>query len=122
MFKKLRDPMSGFTHFIGIILAIIGLIFLLQKSSSTIETITSSIFSSAMILLYTSSTLYHWLPISGDTLKLFRKIDHIMIFVFISATYTPICVLTMGDIWGMECFDLCVEYNFCRYVYEAVLA
>jgi len=53
-----------------------------------------------MILLYTTSTLYHWLKISDVvTLKL-RKVDHIMIFIYIAATYTPICVVALRASFG----------------------
>ncbi len=100
---KLREPMSGLTHFIGIIFAIVALILLLTRPFPTerlAHVISFSIFGGAMILLYTFSTLYHWLPLSGKRLETFRKIDHIMIFVFISATYTPVCVITLRGTWG----------------------
>ncbi|NOY77272.1 MAG: hemolysin III family protein [Calditrichaeota bacterium] len=100
---KLREPMSGFTHFIGIIFAIVALILLLTRPSPTAKLahiISFSIFGGAMILLYTFSTLYHWLPISGKRLEAFRTIDHIMIFVFIAATYTPVCLITLRGAWG----------------------
>jgi len=101
--RNLRDPLSGLTHFIGIIFAIIGLVALLTRMNepfSTYHAISFSIFGGAMILLYTFSTLYHWLPISGKSLEIFRKLDHIMIFVFIAATYTPICLITLRGAWG----------------------
>ncbi len=108
MFKKLRDPLSGLTHFIAAILAAIGLIFLLTQNSaqSALRIISFSIFGAAMILLYTFSTLYHWLPVSGKKLELFRKIDHIMIFIFIAATYTPGCLITLGGAWGWSIFGV----------------
>lgn len=95
--------MSGLTHFIGIIFAVVALILLLERpflTQKTAHIISFSIFGGAMILLYTFSTLYHWLPLSGKHLETFRKIDHIMIFVFISATYTPVCVITLRGTWG----------------------
>ncbi|KAA3610524.1 MAG: hemolysin III family protein [Calditrichaeota bacterium] len=98
--------MNGLTHFIGILLAVTGLIVLLvHGDASTIwHTLSFSIFGGAMILLYTASTLYHWLPISGKKLELFRKIDHVMIFVFIAASYTPICLISLRGGWGWSIF------------------
>lgn len=104
---KLRDPVSGLTHFIGILLAIIGLIALLIRANGPFtvwHAVSFSIFGGAMILLYTFSTLYHWLPLSGKSLKVFRKIDHIMIFVFIAASYTPVCLITLRGAWGWSIF------------------
>jgi len=107
MVKRFRDPMSGFTHFIGILFSIVGLIALLTRASGS-ETIyhiiSFSIFGGAMILLYTVSTLYHWLPLSEKNLVLFRKIDHIMIFVFIAASNTPICLISIRGVWGWSIF------------------
>ena len=84
---RLRDPWSGFTHFVGVLLSIVALIMLLNRSFGELTTthiISFSIFGAGMILLYLASTLYHWLPLKGENLILFRKIDHIMIFVFIA--------------------------------------
>jgi len=103
MIRRLRDPLSGLTHFIGILLAVTGLVLLLTRTGQPLtaeQIISFSIFGSAMILLYTFSTLYHWLPVSGKTLELFRKLDHIMIFIFIAATYTPVCLVTLHGVWG----------------------
>jgi len=102
-FRKLRDPMSGLTHFIGILLSIAGFIALMTRATdgcTTWHVVSFAIFGGAMILLYTASTLYHWLPLSGSRLEVFRKIDHIMIFVFIAASYTPICLVTLRGPWG----------------------
>lgn len=103
MQKMFREPMNGATHFIGIVLSVIGLIALLNRLNgqmSLLHLISFSIFGGAMILLYTFSSLYHWLPLAGRRLEVFRKIDHIMIFVFIAATYTPVCLVTLHGAWG----------------------
>lgn len=101
--NKLREPMNGFTHFIGILLSILGTILLINLSVNPFKPyhfFSFSIFSAGMILLYTTSTLYHWLKISDVvTLKL-RKTDHIMIFIYIAATYTPICVVALRASFG----------------------
>ncbi len=104
---KFREPMNGLTHFIGIIFGITALAMLLTRNLPplTINHVVSfSIFGSAMILLYTFSTLYHWLNAKESTLKTLRKIDHIMIFIFIAATYTPVCLVTLGGGWGWSMF------------------
>ena len=106
--RLFRDFWSGFTHFIGLLLAIAALPILLNKSEEiTIwQTISYWIFGVAMIILYLSSTLYHWVPFSGKRLMVFRKIDHIMIFVFIAASYTPVCLVTLHGPWGWSIFGI----------------
>lgn len=105
---KLQDPMSGLTHFIGIILSIIGLILLIYKSSIPIikpwHIVTFAVYGAGLILLYTSSTLYHWLPLHEKGNKRLQKLDHAMIFILIAATYTPVCLIPLRGGWGWSLF------------------
>ncbi len=103
---KLREPMNGFTHFVGIILSIVGMILLINLSLQPYKPLhffSFSVFGISMILLYTTSTLYHWLKLSEAGVKKLRKADHIMIFIYIAATYTPVCIVALrGSFgWGM---------------------
>jgi len=103
MVKSFRDPISGLTHFIGIILSVIGTVALLTRNDEPFTVYHAAsffIFGFSMTLLYTISTLYHWLPLSEKNLIIVRKIDHIMIFVFIAASYTPVCLITLRESWG----------------------
>lgn len=96
--------MNGFTHFIGIILSIIGTILLIKLSLHPyrpIHLISFTIFGLGMISLYTTSTLYHWLKLSEAGIAKFRKADHIMIFIYIAATYTPVCTLALPGSLGL---------------------
>ena len=101
--KKLREPMNGFTHFIGAILSIIGTIFLINIALHPYKPahlISFTIFGFGMILLYATSTLYHWLKLSEAGVNRLRKADHIMIFIYIAATYTPICIVALRGTLG----------------------
>lgn len=107
MIKYVRDPMSGLTHFIGFCLAIAGLILLVLDSVDPVRTmhvVTFSVFGGGMILLYLASTLYHWLPLDERGTLYLRKLDHAMIFVYIAATYTPICLIGLKGAWGWSLF------------------
>lgn len=107
MIKYVRDPMSGLTHFIGFCLAIAGLILLVLDSVDPLRTmhvVTFSVFGGGMILLYLASTLYHWLPLDERGTMYLRKLDHAMIFVYIAATYTPICLIGLKGEWGWSLF------------------
>lgn len=101
---KLKDPGSAITHFIGMLMAMLAATPLILKSRSNpdnVYVISLSIFIISMILLYAASTLHHSLRLSqkGDTL--FKKIDHMMIFVLIAGTYTPICLIVLNKNTGI---------------------
>lgn len=63
-----------------------------------------SIFGASLILMYTVSTLYHGLKLSEKALLVFRRIDHIMIFLVIAGSYTPICLVPLRGAWGWSIF------------------
>lgn len=94
----IREPGSAITHFIGMMLAIFASIPLLIKASlfsTRTGLIAMAVFMTSMILLYAASTLYHSVNFSGKKLKLFKKLDHMMIFVLIAGSYTPVCLLVL---------------------------
>ena len=98
-----RDPINGLTHCIGIFFAIIGTVFLIFTVSSPPKfwhILSFAIFGIGMVLLYTASTLYHWLPLQERGIKVLRRIDHSMIFIYIAATYTPVCIIALPNVWG----------------------
>ncbi len=69
MIQSLRDPVSGLTHCIAAALAVLATVLLIMRSVSPVmpwHIVTFSIFGGGMILLYTASTLYHWLPLSDQ--------------------------------------------------------
>ena len=65
-----------------------------------------AIFILSMIGLYAASTIYHTLDISPKINKLLRKIDHMMIFILIAGTYTPVCMIVLGDKTGWTMLTL----------------
>lgn len=100
--RYFREPINTLTHGVGAILALVGLILLLYEAflhESMSQIIAFSMFGFSMILLYTSSSLYHALHVKEKTLELFRKLDHCMIYVLIAGTYTPICLLVLEGSW-----------------------
>ncbi len=103
----LRDPASGFLHFIGALLSVAALALLVTKAAqqgSAWHVVSYAIFGTGMILLYCASTACHWFQAPDSKSKWLEKIDHIMIYVFIAATYTPICLVPLRGSWGWSIF------------------
>lgn len=71
------------------------------NSDSVITFTAFLIFGISMILLYSTSTIYHLIDSSKQKAKrVMRKLDHIMIFVFVAGSYTPICLLVLNNVIG----------------------
>lgn len=117
----IREPGSALTHFIGALMAMVAAVPLLVKAAITQSMITVNalaIFMVSMIMLYTASTVYHSVTVRKSILKVFRKIDHMMIFVMIAGSYTPICLIILGGkigytllgvIWGIALVGMAIK-------------
>ncbi len=101
----IREPGSAITHFIAMMLAVFAAVPLLVKaglSTGDQNFIAMLIFIGSMILLYGASTTYHTVNVTGKRLHLFKKIDHMMIFVLIAGSYTPVCLIVLGGELGLQ--------------------
>ena len=105
---KIKDPVSALTHFIAMMLALIAATPLLIKASSdgSLHLAALAVFIISMVFLYAASTIYHTLDISPKINRLLKKIDHMMIFILIAGTYTPICLIVLGDKTGWSLLAL----------------
>ena len=106
---KIKDPGSALTHFIAMLAAMAAAAPLLVKAASvpgTMHLKALSVFIVSMILLYAASTVYHTFDISEHVNKLLRKIDHMMIFILIAGTYTPVCLIVLGNRSGYRMLSL----------------
>ncbi len=104
--KTLREPVSGLTHAVGGVLAVVGLGVLLATAASTgrlDQLLAFGIFGLSLVALYAASALYHLLPLSPAGVARLRRLDHMTIFVLIAGTYTPFCLLALdgGWRWGL---------------------
>lgn len=94
----IREPGSAITHFIGMMLAVFASTPLLVKagvSANPSALAAMAVFMLSMIALYGASALYHSVTVKDRFLKIFRKIDHMMIFVLIAGSYTPVCLIVL---------------------------
>lgn len=107
MLERIKDPGSAITHFIGMLMALFSATPLIIKAlhgPDPIHVLSLAIFITSMILLYAASTIYHSFDLSQRTNRILRKIDHMMIFVLIAGTYTPICLIVLqGRIGCLLC-------------------
>ena len=101
---KLKDPGSAITHGIAFLLAAVGAAPLLIRSSEWsdhIHIVALGVFILTMMLLYAASTLYHSVDSTAKVNRRLKKLDHMMIFILIAGSYTPICVIPLRDTVGI---------------------
>ncbi|MDO5603410.1 MAG: hemolysin III family protein [Oscillospiraceae bacterium] len=135
-FKKARDPISSWTHFLGAVGAGVGTIILfascLLRGAGAVTLFSCLVFGFSMLALYNASAIYHYVHCSPQKLERFRKADHSMIYVLIAGSYTPICLRFMQPphgawftavMWGLALCGILIKVcwlNAPRWLYTAV--
>lgn len=101
---RFKEPFNGFSHLAGAVLSVAGLIALIYqaiKYFGPIHIVSFSVYGASLILLFTASSVYHLVPASGKTVKTLRIIDHMMIYVLIAGSYTPLCLISLRGKLGI---------------------
>lgn len=94
--RRLREPINAITHFVGVLLSIIGTVFLVVLAQPDAWKVTAfGIYGGSSILLYAASTLLHALDAPERTAEWLRRSDHAAIFVLIAGSYTPIALVSL---------------------------
>lgn len=100
-----KEPINSYSHLLGMVLSIAGLITLIERSAdSPAHVVGFAVYGSSLILLFAASTTYHWLELSPRGDDVLRRVDHAAIFLLIAGSYTPLCLVTLQGDWGEMLF------------------
>ncbi len=119
---KLEEQLNTYSHALGALLGISGLVLLIVLSSNKTPWSLFSVivYGISIIVLFTASTLYH----AARTEKrkhYFRIVDHISIYLLIAGTYTPVLLITLEQslgwtlfwvVWGIAGFGVVLKLFF----------
>jgi hemolysin III len=96
------EKFNAVSHLLGAVLALAGtvvLVVLAAIGGDPWKVVGVSIYGATLVLMYSSSTLYH--SVRGGRGKDFlRKMDHQSIYLLIAGSYTPFCLVTLRGPWG----------------------
>ena len=108
IFSISEEIANAITHGIGAVLAVAALVILIVFASlhgTASHIVGFAVFGSALLILYLASTLYHALT-HTKAKQLFRKFDHMSIFLLIAGTYTPFCLAALPGWLGWTVFGI----------------
>jgi len=103
-----EEIFNSITHGIGILLSIAALVILIVFAAlhgDGWHIVSFTIFGVSLVLLYTSSTLYHSIT-NAKAKSVFARLDHASIFILIAGTYTPILLTTLRGVMGWVLFGI----------------
>ena len=101
------ERFNAWSHLAGALLALTGSVWLIVLSSldgDPWKIVGVSIYGATLLLLYTISTVYH--SVRGRAKRILRKLDHLSIYLLISGSYTPFCLVTLNGAWGWTLFGI----------------
>ncbi len=98
MIQQARPVLRGHVHLLMALASPAALLVLLFIADSPREYIGGAIFGVSLLLLFCTSRAYHLVE-RGQTLL--QRLDRSMIFVLIAGTYSPFCLVLLGNGWGI---------------------
>ncbi len=102
------ERFNTYSHLVGAILALIGgvvLIVLGALGGDAWKVVSFSIYGATLVMLYSSSTLYHNAR-KGKLKLILRKLDHNSIYLLIAGSYTPFALVSLRGPWGWSLFGV----------------
>jgi hemolysin III len=101
------ERFNSISHLIGAVAALAGLVVVVviaAQQGDPWKIVSFSVYGTSLFLLYTISTLYH--SLRGRAKQIFRKLDHLSIYLLIAGTYTPFTLVTLRGVWGWSLFGV----------------
>ncbi len=100
MLQKFREPVNSLTHLVAAVVAFAGVMVLaFLARNDAIKLASLCLYGLTLVLMFSSSAIYH-LTQAGPRINLFlRKLDHSAIYLLIAGTYTPICLHYFTGFW-----------------------
>jgi hemolysin III len=99
-----EEVASLVTHAAGVLIGIVALVVMLVLADgSLLKLVSAAAFGVSLVLLYASSTLYHFFTAPRWKAR-FQTLDHVCIYLLIAGSYTPFTLITLQGPWGWSLF------------------
>ncbi|CAI8170837.1 MAG: Uncharacterised protein [Polaribacter sp. SA4-10] len=106
IYSKKEEFLNVFSHGLGLFLSLLAFPLLILKSfeyNGFWKPVSFIIYGTSLVILYSASTFYH----ASKKPKIRRKLnifDHAAIYVLISGSYTPFCLVGLDSSLGWYMF------------------
>jgi len=99
-----EEVASMVTHAVGVVFSVVALVMMLVLSlGDAYKLVSAAVFGLSLVLLYSSSTLYHVFTSPRWKARL-QVLDHACIYLLIAGSYTPFTLVTLRGAWGWSLF------------------
>ena len=100
IYTKGEEIFNMVSHIVGAgmgVVAIVLCVIFAAINHNVYGVVSSAIFGTTLIILYTMSSIYHGLNEKLNAKKVFQVIDHCSIFLLIAGSYTPFSLCTLRE-------------------------
>jgi hemolysin III len=95
-----REPVSAWSHAVGLALALPGVLLLLRRSTgSRVKQLGFGVFGFGLAACYAGSTLFHSVDGSPLVLEWYDNLDHMGIYLLIAGSITPVALIVLTSYW-----------------------
>ena len=117
-----EEIVNSITHGIGAILSIVALVMLVIKASKdgSMQVVTTVLYASTLIILYTISCIYHALSSKLTGKKVLRVIDHCNVYLLVYGTVIPVSLLGIGGMHGWLFFGIVTFITVVGIVFSSI--
>lgn len=103
--EEIANCLSHGIGLLGAIVAAVVLVLDAVRHSDRAGLVGAAVFSTTMVLVYLTSTLYHAVP-ENRAKSFFRTLDHGAIYLLIAGTYTPFALSVLRSTWSLTMLGL----------------
>lgn len=121
-FTRREEAANAITHGIGAVLSLAALVLLVTFAAvkgTPLHVFSFTVFGTAMLLVYTASTLVHSLP-EGRAKHWLEIADYACIYLFIAGTYTPVVLHAVQGALGWTLLGVVWTAAICGIAFQSV--
>jgi hemolysin III len=96
-----RPMMRGWLHASAFFAAIPAGGLLILAANGSAARATAAVYVASLLMLFGTSAGYHLLARSPRARRIMQRLDHSMIYLLITGTYVPMCLIALPPAWGI---------------------
>lgn len=93
--------LRGHLHLLAFLSVVPAGAVLVARAGAPMARVACAIYAISLLITFGTSAGYHVLTSGGRPRAVMQRLDHAMIFVLISGTYVPLCLVALPRRWGV---------------------
>ncbi|KAA0252089.1 hemolysin III [Acidobacteria bacterium ACD] len=96
-----RPKLRGVSHEVAFFASLASGVALFCEAGAVVSRVAALLYAASLSAMYGVSALYHRVTWRPAALRVWRRLDHSMIFVLIAGTFTPFGLLVLRGGWSV---------------------